>query len=76
MSISSEIIHQQLWKKSQGEELTRSKQAVKKLQSSTLRLVYTDLGNPEYLKLIVYGDATHASLPSGTSQGAQSVSVW
>ena len=53
-----------------------SKQAVKKLQSSTLRLVYTDLGNPEYLKLIVYGDATHASLPSGASQGAQSVSVW
>ena len=49
---------------------------MKKLQSSTLRLVYTDLGNPEYLKLIVYGDATHASLHSGASQGAQSVSVW
>ena len=28
--------------------------AVKNLQSSTLRLVYPDLGNPEYLKVIVY----------------------
>ena len=44
---------------------------MKKLHSSTLRLVYPDLENPEYLKVIVYRDATHASLPSGASQGAQ-----
>ena len=44
--------------------------AVKKLQSSTLRLAYPDLGNPEYLKNILYGDATHTSLPSGKYQGA------
>ena len=48
---------------------------VNKLQSSTLRLVCIDLGNPEYLKDIVYGAVTHASLPSGGSRCAQSVSV-
>ena len=50
--------------------LLEANKAVKKLQSSTLRLVYPDLRNPEYRKVIVYGDATHASLPSGASQGA------
>ena len=50
--------------------LVEANKAIKKLQSSTLRLVYPDLGNPELLKVIVYGDATHASLPSGASQGA------
>ena len=36
-------------------------------------MVYPDLGNPEYLKVIVYRDATHISLPSRASQGAQTV---
>ena len=45
--------------------LLEASKAVKKLQSSTLRLVYPDFGNPEYLKVTVYGDAIHASLPSG-----------
>ena len=53
--------------------LLEANKAVKKLHSSTLRLVYPDLGNPEYLKVIVYRDATNASLPSGASQGAQMV---
>ena len=53
--------------------LTRSKQSCEELKSSTLRLVYPDLGNPEYLKVIVYRDVTNASLPSGASQGAQMV---
>ena len=44
-----------------------------KLQSSTLRLVYPDLRNPEYLKVIVYREVTHAGLPSGASQGTQTV---
>ena len=52
--------------------LLEASKAVTKLQS-TLRLVYPDLGNPEYLKVIVKGDATHASLPSGASQDAQIV---
>ena len=34
------------------------------LQSSSLTLVYLDLGNPEYLKVIVY-----ANLLGGVSQG-------
>ena len=50
--------------------LIEANKAIQKLQSSKLRLVYPDLGNPEYLKVVVYGDATHASLPSGASQGA------
>ena len=53
--------------------LPEANKAVKKLQSPTLRLVYLDLGNPEYLKVIVYGDATHANLPTRASQGAQIV---
>ena len=53
--------------------LLGANKAVKKLQSSTLRLVYSDLGNPEYLKVIVYRNANHASLPSGAPQGAQIV---
>ena len=53
--------------------LLEANKAVKKLQSSTLRLVYPDLGNPQYLKVIVYGNATHASLPSGASKDAQIV---
>ena len=51
--------------------LLEANKSVQKLQSSTLRLVYPDLRNPEYRKVIVYGDATPASLPSGASQGAQ-----
>ena len=50
--------------------------AVKKLQSSTLSLVYPDLGNPEYLKVIVCGNATHASLPSGACEGAHIVFLY
>lgn len=42
--------------------------AVKKLTSKKLRLVF-----PENLKIIVYGDATHVSLPTGDSQGAHIV---
>ena len=56
-----------------GKELNK---AVKKLQSSTLRLVYLDLGNPEYFKVIVYEDATHANLRCGVSQCAQIVFVF
>ena len=62
-----------IMEKNKVKDLLEANKAVKKLQSSTLRLVYADLENPEYLKVIVYGDATHASLPSGASQGAQIV---
>ena len=43
-----------IMEKSLGEKLARSKIAVKKLQSSTLRLVYPDLGNPGYLSYCVW----------------------
>ena len=52
-------------KNSKVKNLLEASKTVKKLQLSTLRLIYPDLGNPEYLKVIVYGDAIHASLPSG-----------
>ena len=57
-------------KNSKVKNLLEANKALKKLQSSTLWLVYPDLGNPEYLKFLVYGDVTHASLPSGAPQGA------
>ena len=63
-------------KNSKVKNLLEANKALKKLQSSTLWLVYPDLGKPEYLKFLVYGDATHANLPSGAPQGAWSVSVW
>ena len=60
-------------KNSKVKNLLETNKAVKKLQSSILRLVYPDPGNPEYLKVIVYGDVTHASLPITASQRAQIV---
>ena len=36
-------------------------------------MVYPDLGNSEYLKVIVYGNAIHTSLPDGVSKEAQIV---
>ena len=45
-------------KKSQGEELTRRKQAVKKLQFLTLRLVYPDLGDMTDHEIMIMRDLT------------------
>ena len=58
-------------KKPKLKNLLEANKAVKKLKSSTLRLVYPDLGNTKYLKVIVYRDPTHANLHGGISQGAQ-----
>lgn len=44
--------------------------AVKKLQSTKSKLVFPDVGDPKKLHVEVYKDASHASLPSGASQGA------
>ena len=49
--------------------------AVKKVKNTAIRIVFPDLGNPEHWKILVYGDATHASLPSGASQGAYLVFI-
>lgn len=50
--------------------LIAANKAVKKLNATKLRLTFPNLGHPENLAVMVYGDATHASLPSGASQGA------
>ena len=44
--------------------------AIKKLQSTELKLSFPNLGEKNLIEVKVYGDATHASLPSGASQGA------
>ena len=60
-------------KNPKANNLLEASKVVKKLRSSTLRLVYSDLGNSEYLKVIVYGNAIHTSLPDGVSKEAQIV---
>ena len=55
------------------QSLLEANKAVNKLQSSRLRLVYSVLGNPEYLSVTVYRDVKHASLPTGISQSTQIV---
>ena len=53
--------------------LNEANKALKKLKMTNLGLTFPNLGNPENLSVVVYGDATHASLPSGASQGAHIV---
>ena len=40
------------------------------MKSDKSHLAFPALGDPKNLKVIAYSDATHASLPSGASQGA------
>ena len=44
--------------------------AIDKVKKNQVRIVFPDLGNPQYWEVFVYSDVTHASLPSGASQGA------
>ena len=55
-------------KNSKLKNLLETNKAGSKPQSSSLRLVYLDLGNPEYLKVILY-----AYLLGGASQGTPTV---
>ena len=32
-------------------------------------LIFPPLGDPRYVKIVVYQDASHANLPNGASQG-------
>ena len=43
------------------------------MESNNLRVVYPGLGNPADIRVVVYGDGSHNSLPSGASQGANIV---
>ena len=53
-------------------EVNRS---VKRLKNENVRLIFPNLGKPENLCVIVYADASHASLPNGGSHGGWLVFV-
>ena len=57
------------------ESLIDANRAVRKLKATQMKLVFPDLGDPDAIRILTYGDATHASLPSGESQGANIVFV-
>lgn len=44
--------------------------SIKKLKSIPLNIVFSNLGDPKSMKIIVYGDTSHASLVNSVSQGA------
>ena len=49
--------------------LIEANRTVRKLKSDQLKIAYPCLGEPKRMKVVVYGDGSHASLPSGASQG-------
>ena len=49
--------------------LLDANKAIKKLKNQELQLLFQNLGNPEFWEIIVFCDASHASYPSGASQG-------
>ena len=51
--------------------IIRANKAIRKVKSMTSsRLRFSNLGEPKKLKVLTFADATHASLPSGASQGS------
>ena len=57
-------------KKPTVQSLVDANRAVRHLKSYDLKMRYPALGNVNEIEVLAYGDATHASLPSGESQGA------
>ena len=53
--------------------LLEANKTVKKLKSDQLKIVYPNLGEPTEMKVVIYGDGSHASLMSGASQGGNIV---
>ena len=47
--------------------------AIKKLKNDKVKLSYPSLGDPGQMKVVVYGDGSHNSLPNGASQGGKIV---
>ena len=47
--------------------------ALTKLKSKKVNLRFPMLGRPENLKVIAYSDASHNSLPDGSSQGSYAI---
>ena len=53
------------------ENILNANKAVRKIKSNNdVQLRFPDLGSFSKIEIIVYSDATHASLPDGASQGA------
>ena len=53
--------------------ILEANRAVKKLQNEKVKIVYPCLGDPGTMKIVVYGDGSHASLPNGASHGGKIV---
>ena len=53
--------------------LSEANKAIRKLKNDSMKMCFPGLGNPNYMKIVAYGDGSHASLPSGASQGANIV---
>ena len=51
-------------------DVDEANKALRKLQSKTVHLKFSNLGNPSKVQSIAYSDATYTSLPDGSSQGA------
>ena len=50
-------------------QIIEANKAIRKLKTESSELVYPTLGNPENWSVVVFADGSHASLPSGCSQG-------
>ena len=53
--------------------LLEANKALRKLKCDDLKLAFPSLGNPRQVAVEVYGDGSHAGLPSGASQGGSTV---
>ena len=50
--------------------LIEANRTIRKLKNDSMKLSFPGLGDPSSMKIVTYGDGSHASLPSGASQGA------
>ena len=53
--------------------LMDTNKAIRKIKGEQLEIKYPGLGDPAKMKVIVYADGSHGSLPSGASQGGNIV---
>ena len=53
--------------------LTEANKAIRKLKNDGMKICFPPLGKAKDMKIVAYGDGSHASLPSGASQGANIV---
>ena len=53
--------------------IDKANKALRKLQRKIVHLKFPNLGNPSKVQAVAYSEATYASLPDGSSQGAMIV---